>query len=124
MSVPRIDELFAITAPGLETITLGELKRLGLKGKVDTGGVSFRGGPEAIYSSNLWLRTATRVLVRVAQFHASTFHELERRAKQVPWTEFLAADSTITVRVTCRKSRLYHSDAVAERIINAIARVA
>ena len=30
----------------------------------------------------------------------------------------------VTVRVTCRKSRLYHSDAVAERVLAAIARVA
>ena len=117
-------ELFAITAPGLESIALGELKRLGLKGKAETGGVSFRGGSEATYSSNLWLRTATRVVVRLARFHASTFHELERRAKLVPWTEFLTSQSTISLRVTCRKSRLYHSDAVAERIFGVIARVA
>lgn len=124
MAVSGTPELFAITAPGLESITLGELKRLGLKGKAENGGVSFRGGPEAIYSSNLWLRTATRVVVRIARFHASTFHELERRAKQVPWAEFLVANSVTSLRVTCRKSRLYHSDAVAERILGAIARVA
>ena len=122
MPVPRTEELFAITAPGLESIALGELKRLGVKGKAETGGVSFRGGPEVVYASNLWLRTASRVVVRAARFHASTFHELERRAKQVEWAEFLGAGSTIGVRVTCRKSRLYHSDAVAERILGAIAR--
>ena len=124
MPGPRTEELFAITAPGLESIALSELKRLGMKGKAETGGVSFRGGSEAIYSSNLWLRTATRVVIRVARFHASTFHELERRAKQIQWADFLHAGSTIGLRVTCRKSRLYHSDAVAERILGAIARVA
>jgi 23S rRNA G2445 N2-methylase RlmL len=55
------------------------------------------------------------VLVRVARFHASTFYELERRAKKIEWYEFLLATGSVTVRVTCRKSRLYHSDAVAER---------
>src|SRR5688500_6620428 len=118
------NELFAVTAPGLESIALGELKRLGLKGKEEIGGVAFRGDAEAVFTSNLWLRSASRVVVRIARFHASTFHELERRAKQVPWAEFVDASSTVRVRVTCRKSRLYHSDAVAERILGAIAKVA
>ena len=117
-------DLFAVTAPGLESIALGELKRLGLKGKAEEGGVSYKGNAEAIYTSNLWLRTASRVVVRVARFHASTFHELERRARQVPWLEFLPANSAVRVRATCRKSRLYHSDAVAQRVLDAIARVA
>lgn len=122
--MPISDELFATTAPGLESITLGEIKRLGLKGKAEVGGVSYRGDQETIFATNLWLRTASRVLVRLAQFHASTFHELERRANRVPWAEFVPVNGTVRVRVTCRKSRLYHSDAVAERILGAIARVA
>ncbi|MEO7822360.1 MAG: class I SAM-dependent RNA methyltransferase [Gemmatimonadaceae bacterium] len=117
-------DLFAVTAPGLESIALGELKRLGVKGKAGDGGVSYRGNAETMYATNLWLRTASRVVVRVARFHASTFHELERRARQVPWLEYLSANSAVSVRATCRKSRLYHSDAVAQRVIDSIARVA
>lgn len=115
-------ELFAATAPGLETIALGELNRLGIKGKVEAGGVSFRGDAEAMYSTNLWLRTAGRIIVRLARFHASTFHELERRAKNVAWAPFIPPEGTVRVRVTCRKSRLYHSDAVAERVLAAISK--
>jgi putative N6-adenine-specific DNA methylase len=122
MPAQTLNELFAVTAPGLESIALGELKRLGLKGKAEIGGVSFRGDSEAVYATNLWLRTASRIVVRVARFHASTFHELERRTRQVPWTEFLSSGSPVRLRVTCRKSRLYHSDAVGERILAAIAR--
>jgi len=118
------NELFAVTAPGLESIALGELKRLGLKGKEEIGGVAFRGEAEAVFTSNLWLRSASRIVKRIARFHASTFHELERRAKQVAWAEFVNASSAVRVRVTCRKSRLYHSDAVAERILGVIAKVA
>jgi len=119
-----VSELFAITAPGLESIALGELKKLGLKGKAEIGGVSFRGEPETMYAANLWLRTASRIVLRVANFHASTFHELERRARQIPWANFLPPNAAVRVRVTCRKSRLYHSDAVAQRILEAIARAA
>lgn len=124
MSLSTKLELFAATAPGLETIALGELKRLGIKGKAEAGGVSFRGDVETMYAANLWLRTAGRVIVRLARFHASTFHELERRAKTVAWAPFVPSEGVVRLRVTCRKSRLYHSDAVAERVLAAIARVA
>jgi putative N6-adenine-specific DNA methylase len=113
-------ELFASTAPGLESIAAGELKSLGLRGRQEIGGVAFGGDLQRLYEANLWLRTASRVVVRLGQFHASTFYELERRAKKLPWNEFLPASGPVRLRVTCRKSRLYHSDAVAERVLSAI----
>ena len=117
-------ELFAVTAPGLESIAAGEVKALGIKPRQEPGGVAFDCDLERIYQTNLWLRTASRVLVRMARFHASTFYELERRAKKVDWAAFLPPAGSVEVRVTCRKSRLYHSDAVAQRVLAAIARVA
>ena len=117
-------DLFAVTAPGLESIAAGELKALGIKGRQETGGVGFEGTIESIYLANLWLRTVSRVIVRLGRFHASTFYELERRAKKIDWSDFLPVSGSVEVRVTCRKSRLYHSDAVAERVLGAIARVA
>jgi putative N6-adenine-specific DNA methylase len=123
-SVPPRFEFFASTAPGLESIAAGELKALGVKGRQETGGVAFGGDLDRIYTTNLWLRTASRVVVRLGRFHASTFYELERRAKKIRWTDFLPATGSVKVRATCRKSRLYHSDAVAERVLAAIARVA
>jgi putative N6-adenine-specific DNA methylase len=118
-SSPRF-ELFASTAPGLESIAAGELKGLGLRGRQEIGGVAFGGDLDRLYEANLWLRTASRVVVRLGRFHASTFYELERRAKKLPWEEFLPASGPVRLRVTCRKSRLYHSDAVAERVLSAI----
>ena len=118
-SSPRY-ELFASTAPGLESIVAGELKSLGARGRQETGGVAFAGDLDRLYEANLWLRTASRVVVRLGQFHASTFYELERRAKKVAWTDFLPANGPVRLRVTCRKSKLFHSDAVAERVLAAI----
>ena len=111
---------FASTGPGLESIAAGELKALGIRGRQEIGGVAFNADLERLYESNLWLRTATRVLVRLGGFHASTFYELERRAKKLPWADFLPENGKVRVRVTCRKSKLYHSDAVAERVLSAI----
>ena len=118
-SAPRF-ELFASTAPGLESIAAGELKTLGVRGRQEIGGVAFGGDLNRLYEANLWLRTASRVVARLGRFHASTFYELERRAKKLPWEEFLPASGPVRLRVTCRKSRLYHSDAVAERVLSAI----
>ena len=117
-------EIFAPTAPGLESIAAGELKSLGVRGRQEVGGVAFAGDLDRIYEANLWLRTASRVVVRLGQFHASTFYELERRAKKLPWADFLPAKGSVEVRVTCRKSRLYHSNAVVERVLSVIAGLA
>jgi putative N6-adenine-specific DNA methylase len=95
-----------------------------VRGRQEIGGVAFGGDLDRIYQANLWLRTASRVVVRLGQFHASTFYELERRAKKLPWTDFLPGNGSVEVRVTCRKSKLYHSDAVAERVLAVIAGVA
>ena len=117
-------QIFAPTAPGLESIAAGELKSLGVRGRQEVGGVAFSGDLDRIYEANLWLRTASRVVVRLGQFHASTFYELERRSKKLPWQDFLPGKGPVEVRVTCRKSKLYHSDAVAERVLSVIAGVA
>jgi putative N6-adenine-specific DNA methylase len=115
-------EAFAVTAPGLEPIVAAELKGLRVtRPRVVDGGVEFRAGRELLYTTNLHLRAASRVLVRLATFHAASFAELERRARHVPW-EFVVPDrGRVRLRVTCRKSRLYHSDGVSERLMTAIA---
>ena len=117
-------ELFASTAPGLESIAAGELKTLGIRGRQEIGGVGFATDLDGLYQANLWVRTASRVVVRLGRFHASTFYELERRAKKLPWESFLPASGPVRLRVTCRKSRLYHSDAVAERVLSVISKAA
>jgi putative N6-adenine-specific DNA methylase len=114
-------DLFAIAAPGLEPLVERELRALGMEGiHVDAGGVSFTGGREALYRANLHLRTATRVIARVAEFGVRGFPELVRHAKRQPWERYLVASRPVQLRVTCRKSRLYHSGAVAERVTDAI----
>jgi putative N6-adenine-specific DNA methylase len=120
-SAPSSYEMFASTAPGLESIAAGELNTLKIRGRQEIGGVAFGGDLHQLYEANLWLRTASRVVVRLGEFHASTFSELERRAKKLAWAKFLPVNGTVRLRVTCRKSKLYHSDAVAERVLSAIA---
>lgn len=114
---------YAVTAPGLEQLTAAELRSIGLvPGTIEPGGVEFTTDEAGVFDANLRLRTASRVLVRIAQFRATAFHELERLARGVPWESFVAGSGVARLRVTCRKSRLYHSDGVAERVAGAIER--
>jgi putative N6-adenine-specific DNA methylase len=115
-------DLYLVTAPGLERITASELLALGItSGSVTHGGIAWRGTMRDLYRANLWLRTATRVLIRASKFHAGSFAELERRAKTVPWGRFVRARDRVRFRVTCHKSALYHSDAVAQRLGESVA---
>ena len=87
------------------------------------GGVEFSGDLRAVYRANLHLRTASRILVRVGNFfRAETFPELEERASRLPWERFLRPGQPISMRVTCHKSKLYHTDAVARTVMEGLGR--
>ena len=70
--------------------------------------------------ANLWSRVASRVIVRAARFHARTFAELERHGRRIEWERFVGAGGAVAFRVTSKKSRLYHTEAIAERLAGAI----
>ncbi|HET8656985.1 MAG TPA: THUMP domain-containing protein [Longimicrobiaceae bacterium] len=112
--------LFAVAAPGLEALVAEELRALGAAPAVEVGGVAWEGTAEQLYAANLHLRTASRVLLRLAEFRARSFFELERHARRVPWERVVGAGRPVRIRVTSRKSKLYHEGAVEERLRAAI----
>ncbi len=112
-----MDIFFAVTAPGLEPLAASELGRLNIPCVEEAGGVTFRGGLAELYRANLHLRTSSRVLARLGgMFYATSFADLRDKAARLPWERFLAPGQPIALRVSCHKSKLIHSDAVAERI--------
>ena len=116
-------ECFAIATPGLEPFVARELSAIGVRApKSIAGGVEFTADQALLAETQLRLRVASRVLVRLSTFRATAFHELERAARKVEWGRVLRTGQTFRLRVTCRKSKLYHSDAVAERVAGAIIR--
>jgi len=116
-----MDNLFAVVTPGLEHIALNEMHLLGLNtGTKENGGISFTGDIKAIYQSNLNLRTVSRILVRLGNFHASAFSELRKKASRLPWEKFIFPGQPVSIRASCHKSRLYHSDGVIERVLGAL----
>ena len=63
-------------------------------------------------------RIANRVLMHIADFKAENFRELEKKASEIPFELYLTTNHQplITIHVTCKHSRLYHSDAIEERL--------
>jgi putative N6-adenine-specific DNA methylase len=118
----ELHHALAVTPPGVELLTARELGALGVRvRRAFRGGVEFSANDRELYAANLWCRTATRVLVRVARFVATGFAELERELAAVPWERWVAPGAAPTVRVSSAASRLYHTDAVAERVAAAAA---
>jgi len=116
---------FAVTAPGLESLLAAELEALGFSPRAEEpGGVGFETDLAGLQRANLQLRTASRVLVRIAAFRAAHFSELEAGAARVPWSNWLPADGAVHFRITSRKSRLYHQKAIADRLEAAVRRAA
>lgn len=125
-------QIFASCAPGIEQLLSAECQTLGLtrvketlpEGSTsageDAGGVLLQGSLQDVCRCNLHLRTASRVTVRLGAFHALSFAELRKKAARLDWGRFLHPGQEINLSVTCHKSRLYHSDAVAERVLGAI----
>jgi putative N6-adenine-specific DNA methylase len=115
------DRYFAVAAPGLEPFVAAELRALGIDGKIVDGGVEFSGPVEACWRANLWLRTATRILVRAGEIEAREFAKLRRRAAGLPWDRLLPRNAAVDISVSASRCRLYHTGAVAENLHQAIA---
>ncbi len=113
-------KLFAVSPPGLEGITLKELESLGIEGKLKPGGVEFQGDLRELYLTNLWLRSSSRILVRLCSFKAKHFGELVRKAQKCPWEEFITKEIPLKIRATSKNSKLYHTKAIEERVVKAI----
>ncbi len=116
-------DAYVVCIPGLEPLVTAELHALGVRRTTrGRGGVSAALTTRQLYAANLWLRTATRIVVRIAEFTAGSFSELERAAaNEVPWDQWLPP-GPIHLRVTASKSSLYHTEAIAERVAAAAGR--
>ena len=94
---------------GLEAVCKKEIQDLGYEiVSVEDGKVAFRGGPEAACRANLFLRTAERILLKVAAFQAATFDELFEKTKALPWEDYIPSDGKFWVaKASSIKSRLF-----------------
>ncbi|WML45061.1 class I SAM-dependent RNA methyltransferase [Neobacillus sp. PS3-40] len=100
-------QLIATAAMGLEAIVAKEVRSLGYECEVENGKVTFVGDETAIARCNLWLRTADRIKIKVAEFKAYTFDELFEKTKALPWENYLPEDAEFPVIGKSVKSTLF-----------------
>jgi len=114
-------DCFVACRPGLEPLLVDELGELAIPALQRVpGGVAFVGDEVHLARANLELGVASHVLVRVGRFEARHFSELVRRAKGLPWERFVPRDAPLELRVTSKRSRLFHTGAIAQRVVEAI----
>ncbi len=105
----RTFELIAPCHFGLEAVLKKEIYELGYEiTKVEDGRVTFVGDEEAICRSNVFLRTAERILLKTGQFHAETFEELFQGIQNIPWENYIPEDGKFWVaKASSIKSKLF-----------------
>ena len=100
-------QLAALSSFGLEAVVGEELQRLCFPDPVvENGRVRFGGGPAELARACLWLRTADRVVLRLAEFPAPDFDALYQGVQAVRWEEFLPEDARLLVSARSHRSRL------------------
>ena len=110
-------DLIATTAFGIEAVTKRELGKLGFeKVKVSDGRIDFTGTLRDIPRTNIWLRTADRVLIKMGEFKALSFDELFEKTKALPWDEWIPEDGNFIIEGKSINSKLY-SISDSQRIV-------
>jgi putative N6-adenine-specific DNA methylase len=120
----RIRTYHAIISPGFENLCRQELIALGIDTtamSVHAGGVTFSGRLVDCQRVNLYLRTATRILMRIDAFAATNERQLEKKSSEIPWELFFPSGRLPEIRVSSRRSRLYHTDAITEGLQSGLA---
>ena len=101
-------ELVATCLFGLEKLLGEEIDALGYQ-RIDTmdGRVTFVGDERAIFVSNLRLRFAERVFIKLGAFRAESFEDLFEGTKALPWETFIGRDDAFPVKGHAIKSKLF-----------------
>lgn len=115
-------ELIATGNRGLEETLADEIRALGLNVlRVEPASVAFEGSEEELWSANLYLRSARRVLMPLVTRRVRNAKELYVAARSVSWKRYLTPGTTFAVEASIRDSVFDHSGFVALKVKDAIA---
>lgn len=89
----------------------------------DVGGVVFDATTRQLYSANVNSRLAGKVTVRLGQFRAAGWPELEAGIRGLAWDTVLRPQTPVRLRITSHASGLYHEDAIADRLFPSLDRL-
>lgn len=105
----KVYELYAPCHFGMEAVLKREIIDIGYEiSRVEDGRVYFMGDDEAIARCNLWLRTTERVMIKIAQFRATTYEELFQGTRAIRWQDYIPQNGKFWVtKVTSISSKLF-----------------
>lgn len=114
-------DLIATSTFGLEAVVVRELAALGHESRIpQTGRIEFAGDDTAVAKTNLWLRSADRILIRIGRFQANDFDQLFDGIQALPWEQWIPADGCFPVSGRSVKSTLTSVPAVQRSAKKAI----
>ena len=114
-------QMLAKTFKGLEEILARELVELGANNvQIERRAVSFTGDKRMLYMANFCLRTASRILVPIAQFKARHTDDIYEQVKQIDWSEYMTTKMTFQIDATVYSDYFRHSQFVTYRVKDAI----
>ena len=113
---------FAATCPkGVEGLLATELTVLGAADVRETrAAVTFAGPLTVAYRACLWSRLASRVLLTLAEFPASTADELYAGVSTIVWEDHVPATGTLAVDVVGTTKGLTHTRFAAQKAKDAV----
>lgn len=115
-------QMLAKTFKGLEDVLAKELTELGANNiQLERRAVSFTGDKSLLYRANLCLRTASRVLVPIADFTAKDADVVYACAKQIDWSQYMTVNTCFQIDSTVYSEEFRHSRYVTYRVKDAIA---
>ena len=101
-------ELVATCLFGLERLLGEEIDALGYE-RISTidGRVTFAGDEEAVALSNIFLRYAERVFIKLGSFRAESFEELFEGVRRLNWSDYIGKNDAFPVKGHAIKSKLH-----------------
>ncbi|HOQ12854.1 MAG: Ribosomal RNA large subunit methyltransferase L [Spirochaetes bacterium ADurb.Bin218] len=109
-------KFFASVQPGFEQTLSRELSSFGLSVSPDyiEGGVEFTGDLSSCYRACMLSRTASRIIMRIAEFKSHNYFELERNIRNFPWELYITKDTPIDFSISSSNSMIYHTGKLKE----------
>lgn len=128
MAEKRAFKMVAKTFKGLEEVLAQELTELGAdEVQIQRRAVSFSGDKAMLYSANLWLRTALRILVPVKEDRLKVKGErkpedqLYEIVKGIEWAKYMSSETSFAIDATVYSELFHNSRFVTYRVKDAVA---
>lgn len=113
--------MVAKTFRGLEEVLANELLNLGANDiEIQRRAVSFSGDKRLMYKSNIYLRTALRILLPVSEFRVKNENDIYAGIKRMKWDEYMNENSTFAIDTILHSDNFSNSLFVTYRVKDAI----